>query len=389
MRKARFPLLATVSHCFCKFPVAGRGAAGATPAADGTRRTIRLESAGHRRFLGRCLPTQGDRPTMTHHMQNNALDQIGELLAEQGFDGMAQAIAVLLNEAMKLERAGPRRLPYERSEGRQGHANGYKPKTSRPAGLRHPGRPPGPGQHFYPRAWRRAPQRAGASAGRGRDVRPGRLDPEGGRDHPGALRPRGSSARSAGPPSCSTRNSSMADRPLGDPYLILDARYEKVRHGGSVVSCAVLMAIGIDAQGRRAILGTSVWLSEAEVHWREFLADSSGPWPARRQPGHQRRPHRAEGGPAARFSGVPWQRCQFHLAKNAMAYVPKVAMRKEVGASLRAVFDAPDRRRGRTATGPGGDEVPDDGPAAGRVAGGQRARGTDGLRAYRRATGGG
>jgi len=39
-------------------------------------------------------------------------------------------------------------------------------------------------------------------------------------------------------------------------------------------------------------------------------------------------------------SGVPWQRCLFHLARNAMAYVPKVAMRKEVGASLRAVFDA-------------------------------------------------
>ena len=40
---------------------------------------------------------------------------------------------------------------------------------------------------------------------------------------------------------------------------------------------------------------------------------------------------------------MPWQRCQFHLAQNAMAYVPKVSMRKEVGASLRAVFDAPDR----------------------------------------------
>jgi len=55
------------------------------------------------------------------------------------------------------------------------------------------------------------------------------------------------------------------------PYLILDARYEKVRHGGSVIDCAVLIAIGITPQGKRSILGVSVSLSEAEVHWREFL----------------------------------------------------------------------------------------------------------------------
>ena len=127
------------------------------------------------------------------------------------------------------------------------------------------------------------------------------------------------------------------------PYLILDARYEKVRHGGSVISCAVLVAIGIDAQGHRAILGTSVSLSEAEPHWRDFLAGLQ----ARGLHGVRLVASDAHAGLKealkARFSGVPWQRCQFHLAQNAMAYVPKVAMRKEVGASLRAVFDAPDR----------------------------------------------
>ncbi len=62
------------------------------------------------------------------------------------------------------------------------------------------------------------------------------------------------------------------DRPLGEtPYLILDARYENVRHGGQVRSCAVLVAIGIDPQGKRSILGVSVSLSEAEPHWRDFL----------------------------------------------------------------------------------------------------------------------
>lgn len=64
-----------------------------------------------------------------------------------------------------------------------------------------------------------------------------------------------------------------SSRPFGEtPYLSLEARYEDVRHGGQVVSCAVLVAIGIDARGMRSVLGVSVSLSEAEVHWRDFLA---------------------------------------------------------------------------------------------------------------------
>src|SRR5438067_1699497 len=46
---------------------------------------------------------------------------------------------------------------------------------------------------------------------------------------------------------------------------------------------------------------------------------------------------------SARLPGVPRQRCQFHLIKNALAFVPKPGMRKSVVASIRAVFDAPDR----------------------------------------------
>ena len=172
------------------------------------------------------------------------------------------------------------------------------------------------------------------------------------------------------------------DRPLGEmPYLILDARYEKVRHGGSVISCAVLVAIGIDAQGHRAILGTSVSLSEAEPHWRDFLAGLQ----ARGLHGVRLVASDAHAGLKealkARFSGVPWQRCQFHLAQNAMAYVPKVAMRKEVGASLRAVFDAPDRAEAERQLDLAVTKYRTTAPRLAAVAGGQRARGTDGLRA--------
>jgi hypothetical protein len=68
--------------------------------------------------------------TMTHPMQTTALDQITELLAEHEFDGIARGITVLLNEVMEIERAqAPGAAPYQRTQERAGHVNGYKPKT--------------------------------------------------------------------------------------------------------------------------------------------------------------------------------------------------------------------------------------------------------------------
>ena len=69
-------------------------------------------------------------------------------------------------------------------------------------------------------------------------------------------------------------------RPLGAmTYLILDARYEKVRHGGTVVDCAILTAIGVLPDGKRSVLGTSCSLSEARA--AEF---SRRPQPVRIRP---------------------------------------------------------------------------------------------------------
>ncbi|NLF97541.1 MAG: hypothetical protein GX569_12435 [Candidatus Riflebacteria bacterium] len=62
-------------------------------------------------------------------------------------------------------------------------------------------------------------------------------------------------------------------RPLeAFPVVFLDARYEKVRHGGHIKNMAVLWAVGIDTFGKRHVLGLSCKLSEAEIHWREFLS---------------------------------------------------------------------------------------------------------------------
>ena len=93
--------------------------------------------------------------------------------------------------------------------------------------------------------------------------------------------------------------------------------------------------------GNRVIV--SVSMSEAEVHWRLFLEglierglqgirliisdDHSGLRKARQ----------------ALFTGIPWQRCQFHLQQNASQYVPRRKMRAEVAADIRAIFNAPDR----------------------------------------------
>ena len=111
--------------------------------------------------------------------------------------------------------------------------------------------------------------------------------------------------------------------PLGHfKYLILDARYEKIRHGGSLVDCAVLTAIGVDPEGRRSVLGVSVSLSEAEVHWREFFKSLLG----RGLHGVVLITSDAHAGlkeaRKACFAGVPWQRCRFHLMRNAPRTCP-------------------------------------------------------------------
>ena len=129
-------------------------------------------------------------------------------------------------------------------------------------------------------------------------------------------------------------------------YVFLDARYERVRAAGQIIDCAVLVAVGVTHEGRRRVLGVSVELSEAEVHWRSFLdtlvrrglcgvklivSDHHAGLKAARR---------------AVFPSVPWQRCQFHLQQNAQAYVTRLDQRLPVASRIRAIFNAPMRRTG-------------------------------------------
>jgi len=285
---------------------------------------------------------------MTRQTQSTELDAIVQLLAEHGFEGMAQAVEILFDEAMKLQRSEALRAgPYQRTSERRGHANGFKPKTvNSRLGKLELQVPQTRGVEFYPTVLER-----GERSERALKLAVAEMYVQGVSTRKVAA----ITAELCGLEVNSTQVSRAAalldeelqawrSRPLGEfSYLILDARYEKIRHGGSVVSSAVLVAIGVTPEGGRSILGVSVSLSEAEVHWREFLAslqdrglhgvryivsdDHAGLKQARE----------------ARFAGVPWQRCQFHLAQNAMHYVPTLAMRGEVARDLRSVLDARDR----------------------------------------------
>ena len=132
---------------------------------------------------------------------------------------------------------------------------------------------------------------------------------------------------------------SWRNRELGHyVYLILDARYEKVRVGGCVQDAAILIAYGINLEGRREVLGVSVALSEAEVHWRAFLQSLC----ERKLHGVKMITSDAHKGLKAAIRAVspsvPWQRCQFHLQQNAQAYVPKVSLKKRSGFRYSSYF---------------------------------------------------
>ena len=87
------------------------------------------------------------------------------------------------------------------------------------------------------------------------------------------------------------------DRPIeGDwPYLWIDATYVKVRQDGRIVSVAVIVAVGVNSDGRREVLGMDIGPSEAETFWTGVPAQARPPRPARRQAGHLRRPRGHQG----------------------------------------------------------------------------------------------
>jgi putative transposase len=143
------------------------------------------------------------------------------------------------------------------------------------------------------------------------------------------------------------RVSAFLERPLeGEwPYLWLDATYLKQREGGRIVSVAAIIAVAVDSEGRREIVGLHIGPSEAETFWSTFLRSL-----------HKRGlkgvklvisdAHEGLKGAIRRVFGVTWQRCRVHWMRSALAHVPK-GQQTMVAAALRQAFLQPDQESAR------------------------------------------
>ncbi|MBW6479826.1 MAG: IS256 family transposase [Bacteroidales bacterium] len=289
---------------------------------------------------------------MTYETECTQFDMAMELLINNGFNGMADTIKILMDSAMKIERGRYLHAdPYERTVQRHSYANGFKPKTIKTrVGEIQLAVPQTRDSKFYPSSLER-----GLRSERALKIALAEMYVQGVSTRKVAKITEElcgfevtSSEVSRASKELDTQLNAWRNRPLGAfPYVYLDARYENVRHGGIVRSCAVLIAIGIDESGKREVLGVSVELSEQELHWRHFLSalKDRGLYGIKLFVSDAH-----EGLKAARnavFPTVPWQRCQFHLQQNAQSYVPKQSMKQEVADRLRAVLHAIDEHEAK------------------------------------------
>lgn len=134
------------------------------------------------------------------------------------------------------------------------------------------------------------------------------------------------------------RVKAFLDRPIeGDwPYLWIDATYLKVRQAGRIVSVAVIIAVGVNGDGRREVLGMAIGSSEAEVFWTAFLRSLA----RRGLRGVKLVVSDAHEGIKASVSklfNATWQRCRVHFARNALAHAGKSG-RRVVSAFIATAF---------------------------------------------------
>jgi putative transposase len=130
------------------------------------------------------------------------------------------------------------------------------------------------------------------------------------------------------------------------PYLILDARYEKVREAGVIRSRAVLVAIGIDWEGRRRILGVELAGRESATSWRDFLLGLK----ARGLCGVRMAVTDDHAGLKRALAEVlpeaAWQRCYVHFLRNALDHLPRKAA-DDCLTELRWLYDRRDAAEAR------------------------------------------
>lgn len=274
-----------------------------------------------------------------------------EELSEHGFSGIARCMEILVNHAMKVERnkfLGA--VPYERTEERQGYANGYKPKTLQTrSGKIFLDIPQVRGLEFYPSSVEKGIRSekalkctlaqmyiSGVSTRKVQEITEILCGFE-----------VSSSQVSRVTKELDEEFLKFRQRELSDyyKYVYLDAKYVKVREDHQVNSQALLLAIGVNSDGYREVLGVAVKNSEAGQNWKEFLTelkekrkleqvgmfisdDHSGMKQARSEV----------------YPNILWQRCQFHFAQNSQAKATSKAQKSEIGEDVRSIFRQADRQ---------------------------------------------
>jgi len=134
------------------------------------------------------------------------------------------------------------------------------------------------------------------------------------------------------------RVKAFLNRPIeGDwPYLWIDATYIKVRQAGRIVSVAVIIAVGVNSDGRREVLGMQIGHSEAEVFWTDFLRSL-----ARRGLRGVKLvisdSHEGIKASVSKVFSATWQRCRVHFMRNALAHAGKSG-RRVVSAFIAMAF---------------------------------------------------
>jgi len=281
----------------------------------------------------------------TNLTNNNSIIEFFNLLLQEDANSLKDIFTYILNTLMKVERSNfLQAAPYERTDDRIAYANGFKPKkVSTSMGQIEAQIPQVRGASFYPKALDKGSRSEvslklaiaemyvqGVSTRRVSKITKELCGLE-----------ISSSQVSRLAKELDEKLELFRNRDLGEyPIIMFDARYEKVRHNGSVIDTAVLIAIGFNKKGGREILGVSTAMSEAEVHWRDFLEslikrglkgvkfitsdDHAGLKAAR----------------MAIFPSVPWQRCQFHMSQNAQHYSPNKPMRSEIAKIIKDIFNS-------------------------------------------------
>ena len=279
---------------------------------------------------------------------NNNIQDAVAMISERGFDGMGDAMRIIFNQAMLIERENYLQAGfYERNANRVDYANGFKPKTlNTRLGAIEVAIPQTRESDFYPSFLEK-----GIRSERALHLAMAEMYVQGVSTRKVTTVLESLCGLSVSSTQVS-RASQLLDeeftkwrnRPLAQyTHLFLDALYEKVRQGGSVLDCAILVAYGVGRDGKRTILGVSTALSESEIHWRTFLESLVTRGLHGLESITSDAHSELKAALRAVFPSVLWQRCQFHLQQNAQAYVPKKEMKTQVAEDIRNIFNAPNR----------------------------------------------